>query len=52
VLSLTDPSHATFGVYDFNDGNIQGKMERLSFLSADNLPDERDLVCGVVHPGG
>jgi hypothetical protein len=52
LLSLTNPSAATFGLADFRTANIRQSLESFCFLSADNLPDEADFVAGVVHPRG
>jgi hypothetical protein len=52
VLSLTNPSAATFAIADFRETNIRNSLESFCFLSADNLPDEADFIAGVVHPRG
>lgn len=50
IITLSDPSQAAFGVYDFKEQGLAASLEKFAFLSADNLPLEMDMVAGLVHP--
>jgi hypothetical protein len=51
-LSLDNPASPKFTVYDFDSLDIIEDPQSFSFLSADNLSNEADLIAGVIHPSG